>query len=68
MDAELFKAAYARLRALDELHTHKIRPRAGSSTSLEQLERRHTELANYSIELREVVDELFRAIAGRPTD
>lgn len=69
MDPRRFKEAYARLKALDE-HTHKVRAR-GSSTmmrgSVEQLEDRLRDLASYTVELREIVDDLFVAIASEPT-
>jgi hypothetical protein len=70
MDAERFKQAYARLEALDERLTHKVRPTKGRSLTrptAEQLEVRMQDLADYSVALKEVVAELFLAIAGRPT-
>jgi hypothetical protein len=66
MNAEQFKEAYGRLQVLDERLTYKIRPRSGSMSraTVEQLEERVRDLAEYTVDLREIVDELFRAIAA----
>ena len=71
MDAKRFKEAYEKLELLDDRLTYKVRPRSGASLShltLEQLEERYRDLANYAIELKEVLHELFRAIAGEPVE
>lgn len=69
MDPQRFKEAYARLRALDEGHTYQVRPRSRRSRlTTEQLEDKLQEMARYTIELREIVEDLFQAIAGRPTN
>ena len=69
MDAERFRRAYRQLEALDERLTHKLRARdrmtLGPPTQ-RQLEQKVKDLSAYSIELKEVVRELFLAIAGRP--
>jgi hypothetical protein len=66
MDPQRLKDAYQKLQSLDDRMTHRIRPRGtlvrGSN---EQLEQSFRELAAYTIELKEVVDELFQAIAAR---
>lgn len=69
MDPERFKEAYNRLRLLDE-RTYKLRPnRHGPSrASLEQVEDRLREVSDYTIELKEIVDELFQSIAARPKE
>ncbi len=66
MNAEQFKEAYGRLQVLDERLTYKVRPRSGSMSraTVEQLEERVRDLAEYTVDLREIVDELFRAIAA----
>ena len=66
MNAEQFKEAYGRLQALDDRLTYKVRPRGGSLSraTVEQLEERVKDLAEYTVELRGIVDELFRAIAA----
>jgi hypothetical protein len=69
MDPQRMKEAYQKLQGLDERLTHKIRPRSGGSMtrpSAEQLEQGMRDLATYTIELKEVIQELFLAIAGRP--
>lgn len=69
MDPQRLKDAYQKLQLLDELHTHKVKPRAGGGLvrpTTETLEQNLRDLSNYTIELKEVVHELFLAIAGRP--
>jgi hypothetical protein len=67
MDPDRFKEAFGRLRMLDD-HTYKLRPsRHGAArASLEQLEDRVREISTYTIELKEIVDDLFQSIAARP--
>lgn len=70
MDPQRMKDAYQKLQNLDERMTHKVRPRAGGGLvrpSSEQLEQSLRELSAYTIELKEVVQELFLAIAGKPS-
>ena len=69
MDPQRLKDAYQKLQSLDERMTHKVRPRAGGALvrpSPEQLEQALRELASYTIELKEVVHELFLSIASKP--
>ncbi len=69
MDPERFQAAYQRLQNLDERLAHKVRPRSHASLSRashEQLEDRVRDLAEYTLELKEVMDEMFQAIAAAP--
>ena len=71
MDPDRFRAAYQRLQNLDERLTHKVRPRSHSSfghATHEQLEDRVRNLAEYTLELKVVVDEMFQAIAAAPPD
>ncbi len=68
MDSQKFRSAYQRLQSLDERHTYKVRPRSSvhlGHLTHEQLEDRYRDLANYAIELKEILDELFLAIAGK---
>ena len=65
MDANRFREAYERLEDLDERFTYKIRPRHGGHLSVEQLEERYKDLADYTLRLKEIVQELFQAIAGQ---
>jgi cell division protein ZapA (FtsZ GTPase activity inhibitor) len=60
MDPHRLKDAYQKLQSLDERMTHKVRP------STEQLEAAMRDLASYTVELKEVVQELFLAIASKP--
>jgi len=69
MDPQRLKDAYQKLQLLDELHTHKVKPRPGGGLvrpTPEVLEQQVRDLAHYTIELKEIVQELFLAIAGRP--
>lgn len=70
MDPERFREAYQRLQALDERMTHKVRPPSGGGLirpTLEQLEKRVYDLSSYTLDLKEIVDELFQSIAGSPS-
>lgn len=69
MDPQKLKEAYQKLQSLDERLTFKVRPRSGGPLTRpnpEQLEQSLRDLASYTVELKEVVQELFLAIAGRP--
>ncbi len=69
MDPERFRAAYQRLQNLDERLAYKVRPRSHASLSRashEQLEDRVRDLAEYTLELKDVMDEMFQAIAAAP--
>jgi hypothetical protein len=71
MDAKRFQEAYEHLQALDDRLTYKVRARRGGSMgrmTLEQVEERQGVLAEYSIGIREVLQELFEAIAAKPSD
>jgi hypothetical protein len=70
MDPQRLKDAYQKLQSLDERMTHKVRPRPGGALvrpSAEQLEQALRELSTYTIELKEVVHELFLSIASKPS-
>lgn len=69
MDPERLKAAYQKLDLLDERLTYKVRPRTGrgySRPGIDQVEERLQDLAQYTVELKEVVHDLFVAIASKP--
>lgn len=70
MDPQRLKDAYQKLQSLDERMTHKVRPRAAGTLSSrpgsEQIEQSIKDLASYTVELKEVVQELFLAIASKP--
>lgn len=69
MDPQKLKDAYQKLQSLDERLTFKVKPRPGGTMTRpnpEQLEQSLRDLAGYTVELKEVIQELFLAIAGRP--
>ena len=71
MDAQRLRDAYQRLQSLDDRLTHKVKPRAGGSLmrpSPDHLELALRDLATYTVELKEIVEELVLALAGRPKD
>ena len=65
MDSKRFHEAWERLQALDELYTYKVRPRAGAlrRLNIDQIADQQKDLAEYTIGLKEVLHELFEAIA-----
>lgn len=65
MDSKRFHEALEQLQALDEVSTYKVRPKAGAMRRLniDQLEEQHKDLAEYTIHLKEILHELFQAIA-----
>jgi hypothetical protein len=71
MDPQRFKDAYARLQSLDDRLTHKIRPRRGRSLTrptADMLEEELRDLAEYSVEIKEILAELFLAIGSKATE
>ena len=63
MDPDRFKEAYARLQALDDGHTYRVRPkRENNVPTVEQLNERLRDTQNYLIEVKEILGELFLAI------
>jgi hypothetical protein len=67
MDPQRLKDAYQKLQQLDERLTYKVRPKTGSLNrpTPEQLEQSLRDLASYTVELKEVLHDLFQAIAGK---
>jgi hypothetical protein len=69
MDAQRLRDAYQKLQSLDDRLTHKVKPRPGGPLvrpSPDHLELALRDLAAYTVELKEIVEELILAIAGRP--
>lgn len=67
MDSQRFRDAHERLEQLDARLTHRVRPRSSMQPpSAEQLAEQMRELQSYTVELKEILRELFGAIAGRP--
>lgn len=70
MDPQRLKATYQKLQLLDERLTYRVRPKAGGGYSrpgVEQVEEQVRHLAQYTVELKEVVHELIVAIASKPS-
>jgi hypothetical protein len=70
MDPQRLKDAYQKLQMLDERLTYKVRPRPGGALvrpTTEMLEQTVRDLAAYTVELKEIVNELFLAIAAPPS-
>lgn len=69
MDPQRFKDAYGKLQALDERLGHRVRPRGGGSMlrpSADRLEENLRDLAAYTVELKEVVEELMLSLSSKP--
>jgi hypothetical protein len=69
MDPQRVKDAYQKLQLLDDRLTHKVRPRPGGALvrpSPEMLEQQLRDLATYTVELKDVLQDLFVAIASAP--
>ncbi len=71
IDAQRFREAYERLENLDDRLSHKLRPRPAAGLmrgTPEQHEEQLRDLATYTLELKEVVKELFLAISGKKAE
>jgi len=71
MDPQRLKDAYQKLQMLDDRLTYKVRPKAGGALTRpnpEQLEQSLRDLATYTVELKDILQELFLAIAGKPKE
>ncbi|MEM9290942.1 MAG: hypothetical protein AAGD01_04615 [Acidobacteriota bacterium] len=69
MDIEKLKQVYAALDSLDDRMSYKVRPRTGgglSRPSVEQLEEKHRQLAEFTLELKDIVKALIVAVGSRP--
>ena len=68
MDPKRFREAYDRLQFLDDRLTHKIRPRAGAlhRGNLDQVEEKLKDLAEFTVEIKEILEELFVSISSSP--
>jgi len=66
MDSKRFHEAFEELQALDEVSTYKVRPKAGAMRrpNIDQVAEQQKELADYTIRLKEILNELFQAIAS----
>ncbi|MEE2776167.1 MAG: hypothetical protein VYE73_05325 [Acidobacteriota bacterium] len=71
MDPEKLTALLARIDYLDERWTYRIRPEKGGSMirpSEEEVDRRQRELANYTIEIKDILRELLEELRPPETE
>ena len=68
MDPKRLKRAFQKLESLDDRMTYKVRRGSGSLSRLtvEQLEERHRDLAEYTVELKDILRETILAVGSRP--
>jgi hypothetical protein len=68
MDPNRLKEAYQRLELLDDRLTYKIRPRSSgfSSPAPEQIDAKLRDLAEYTLELKDILREVVLSFARRP--
>jgi hypothetical protein len=67
LDPNRFKEAFAKLELLDDRLSYKVRRGAkGRGITPEQLDERGRDVAEYVLELKDVVRELMLAIASKP--
>ena len=68
MDPQRLRDAYQKLQVLDDRLTYKVRPKPGGALTRpnpEQIEQSLRDLASYTVELKEILEELFIAIASK---
>ena len=67
MDPNRFKEAFAKLELLDDRLTYKVRSKSiqNRSSEPERLDERVRDVADYVLELKDIVRELMLAIAGK---
>ena len=69
MDPNKLKAAYTRLQVLDERLSYRIRPQRTGMTrpSVEQVDEKLQHLAEFTLELKEVLHEVILSFARAKT-
>ncbi len=66
MSSDLLRLLLERLDALDERLAYRLRPKSSFSVpSQEALAQRCDELGQYTLELKEIVRDLLRGMAGQ---
>ena len=67
MDPNRFKEAFAKLELLDDRLTYKVRSKSiqNRSSEPERLDERMRDVAEYVLDLKDIVRELRLAIAGK---
>lgn len=71
MDPKRFKETYTKLELLEDRLSYKIRSRSvrtRSAPSIDNLDDRLKDVAEFTLELKDVVKELMRAIAAKPEE
>jgi hypothetical protein len=68
VDPNRFKEAYSRLEVLDDRLTYRVRSKSiqNRSAEPEKLDERVKDVADYLLELKDIVRELMLAIASKP--
>jgi hypothetical protein len=66
VDPNRFKETFAKLELLDDRLSYRVRSRAQNrGTTPEQLDERMRDMAEFVLELKDVVRELMLSIAGK---
>ncbi|MDX1631815.1 MAG: hypothetical protein R3234_08130 [Thermoanaerobaculia bacterium] len=71
MDPKRFKETYTKLELLEDRLSYKIRSRSvrsRSAPSIDNLDDRLKDVAEFTLELKDVVKELMQAIAAKPQE
>jgi hypothetical protein len=68
VDPNRFKEVFAKLELLDDRLTYKVRSKSiqNRSSEPERLDERVRDVAEYVLELKDIVRELMLAIAAKP--
>lgn len=67
MDPQRLKQAYQQLESLEERLSYKVRPRPTSITpSVDQVDAKVKDLANFTLELKDIVREFMLSFASKP--
>lgn len=68
MDPKRLKRAFQKLEALDDRLSYRLRRGSGSLSRMgvEQLEDRQRDLAEYTLELKDILRETILALGSRP--
>lgn len=67
MDPQRLKNAYEQLQSLDDRLSYKVRPRpANISPTTDQVDAKLRDLAQFTLELKDIIREFMLAFASRP--
>ena len=68
MDPNRLKEAYQQLESLDDRLSYKLRPKSSMiSPTVDQVDAKLRDLANYTLELKDILREFMLAFAKRPS-